>query len=816
MRGEQNVIKPINKTKIVCTIGPASESPDSIRQLLLAGMDIARLNLSHGDFAWHKTVIETLRAMALEVEKPVTIMADLPGLKIRIGQLDEEPIEVLRGDSLVLTIVEGVSNRHHVFVSFPRLPEIVGLGNILLLNDGEIQLEVVNIEATDVTCRVLVGGELRSRKGLNLPGVNLGIGAFTKHDRDCLKFALENGVDAISQSFVETAADVFSVRNAATELGFQPFIIAKIERAGALLHIDEILNAADGIMIARGDLGVETPLERIAVVQKQLISRANMLGKPVITATQMLESMVDHYHPTRAEATDVANAILDGTDCVMLSEESASGRFPVEAVTMLVKIAVETEPYRTGKSGVTVCSTNAFKYGSGVSKYVDCCDQVVFSTVDSAVAAATVAQAAFQGESLKVRCAVIEALRSISIANAELWGEMAVEETKMGRVSDKAQKNILCATRTPGVEDLHSHAYTGDKGLTLVEYAPFGVVAAVTPSNNPAATIISNSIAILSAGNAVVFAPHPGAARVCHAVMCALAAAAVSAGAPAGLITTIYPPSHETTEALLSHPGVHLNLVTGGPEIVKLAMTTGKICKTIAAGPGNPPVVVDDTAHFPACSEEIIFGASFDNNLLCIAEKEVIVVEAAKLRFLESMRNDSRAYELTTAQMDAVAALVIIEGEGGGTERYVNRNYVGRDAAVIAKGIGLEVPSATRLLWGEVPGDHLLIVTEQLMPVLPVTFVPDVDAAISLACHAEAGNHHTAAMYSTNIDNLTKMGRRMHCSIFVNNASTLYGLGMGEGHTSMSIGTPTGDGITKPSHFARPLHCSFVDSFRIV
>lgn len=442
-------------------------------------------------------------------------------------------------------------------------------------------------------------------------------------------------------------------------------------------------------------------------------------------------------------------------------------------------------------------------------------DQVIFSTVDAAVSAAAQAQREFQDHSLEVRRAVIKAMRATSIANAERWGRMAVEETKMGRGEDKTQKNLLCATRTPGVEDLHSRAYTGDKGLTLVEYAPFGVVAAITPSNNPAATIISNAIAILAAGNSVVFAPHPAAAKVCQDAMVALASAAVSAGAPPGLITTVSPASEETTKALLAHLGVSLNMVTGGPAIVKVAMTTGKTCKTIAAGPGNPPVVVDETAIFPQCAEDIIFGASFDNNVLCIAEKEVIVVEAAKARFLESMRNDPRAFELSLSQMDALTHLVIKEGGKGGKYPVLNRDYVGRDAAVIAKAIGLEVPPSTRLLWGGVPNDHPLVQTEQLMPVLPVTFTPDVDSAIELAYRAEAGNHHSAAMYSTNIGNLTRMGRRMQCSIFVKNAATLYGLGMGEGYASMSIGTPTGDGITKPSHFVRPLHCCLVGYFRI-
>jgi pyruvate kinase len=336
----------INKTKIVCTIGPASDSPAVMQQLLHAGMNIARLNFSHGDFDSHQRVIEDLREAARTAGKRLSIMADLPGPKMRIGELAEDSIELVHGDAFCLTTDEIAGTRRRVSVSFPPLPSVVKPGDSLFLNDGIIQLNVVRVDGNDVECRVLVGGELRSRKGLNLPGIDLGISAFTPHDRDCLAFALENGVDAISQSFVETAADVEAVRTAAAGLGHHPFIIAKIERAGALKHIDEILKASDGIMVARGDLGVETPVERMAVTQKQLIQRANLFGKPVITATQMLESMTEHNRPTRAEATDVANAILDGTDCVMLSGESAMGKFPVAAVQMLARIAAATEPSR--------------------------------------------------------------------------------------------------------------------------------------------------------------------------------------------------------------------------------------------------------------------------------------------------------------------------------------------------------------------------------------------------------------------------------------------------------------------------------------
>ena len=337
---------PAHKTKIVATIGPASESPEMLERLIRAGMDVARLNFSHGDFTGHAERIARIRAAARATGQRVAIMADLPGPKIRIGKLDPEPIELHPGDRFALTTEDIVGTAQRVSVSFARLPQVVKPGDRLFLNDGLVQLQVERVAGNDVQCRVGVGGELRSRKGLNLPGIDLGISAFTDHDRACLEFALQQGVDAVSQSFVETAADIDAVRAAAQAVGAQPFIIAKIERLGALQHFDEILKAADGIMVARGDLGVEVPLEEIAMTQKQLLAKANLAGKPVITATQMLESMVSSRLPTRAEATDVANAILDGTDCIMLSAESAMGHYPEEAVAMLVKIAAVTEARR--------------------------------------------------------------------------------------------------------------------------------------------------------------------------------------------------------------------------------------------------------------------------------------------------------------------------------------------------------------------------------------------------------------------------------------------------------------------------------------
>jgi len=336
-----------HKTRIVATIGPASASPAVMEDLLRAGMDVARINFSHGDFDSHAGVIADLRAAAGRVGCRLAIMADLPGPKMRIGMIAGEPVALRRGDEFTLTTRETVGGASGASVNFGRLPQVVRPGAALFLNDGLIQLEVERVSGQDVACRVVAGGELRSRKGLNLPGVDLGIPAFTGRDRECLRFALEQGVDAVSQSFVGSAADIEAVRAAAAETGRHPFVIAKIERAVALDRLDEIVRAADGVMVARGDLGVEIPIERIPIVQKHLISTANVSAKPVITATQMLESMVEDRRPTRAEATDVANAILDGTDAVMLSAESAMGAWPVEAVAMLARIAAETEPHRS-------------------------------------------------------------------------------------------------------------------------------------------------------------------------------------------------------------------------------------------------------------------------------------------------------------------------------------------------------------------------------------------------------------------------------------------------------------------------------------
>jgi pyruvate kinase len=340
---------PSHKTKIVATIGPASESPEMLERLIRAGLDVARLNFSHGDFAGHARHIARIREAASAAGRRVTIMADLPGPKMRLGTIDPEPIELEPGDAFTLTSEQITGDRQRASMSFERLPQVVKPGDRLFLNDGLVQLLVERVSGAEVHCKVAVGGELRSRKGVNLPGIDLGISAFTDHDRACLEFALGQGVDAVSQSFVESAADIEAVRAIAADLGKRPFIIAKIERSDALERFDEILEAADGIMVARGDLGVEVPIEEMAILQKRLIARASLAGKPVITATQMLESMTTSRLPTRAESTDVANAILDGTDCIMLSGESAMGRYPEESVAMLGRIAAYSEAHQPRK-----------------------------------------------------------------------------------------------------------------------------------------------------------------------------------------------------------------------------------------------------------------------------------------------------------------------------------------------------------------------------------------------------------------------------------------------------------------------------------
>ncbi|MDI9395698.1 MAG: pyruvate kinase [Euryarchaeota archaeon] len=338
---------PDHKTKIVCTIGPASSSEEMIRQLILAGMNVARINFSHGSFESHVRVIRNVRKVADELGRTIAILGDLPGPKIRIGKLEKEPIMLHKGNLITLTINDSPGNEKRISVSYKQLPESVSPGSLIYLSDGFIQLQCKEVLGTDVLCEVLIGGQLYSHKGLNLPGAKIFLDPVTEKDFKILEFALEEDIDTFSISFIENAEDIRKVRDFAASRGKQVYIVSKIERRQAVENIEEILEETDALMVARGDLGVEIPIQEVPSVQKELIHRSKLLGIPVITATHMLASMTDNIRPTRAEATDVANAILDGTDAIMLSEETAVGNYPQEAVEMMVKISKTTENWRT-------------------------------------------------------------------------------------------------------------------------------------------------------------------------------------------------------------------------------------------------------------------------------------------------------------------------------------------------------------------------------------------------------------------------------------------------------------------------------------
>ena len=335
----------LNKTQIVCTIGPASESKETIKQLILAGMAIARLNLIHGAFIEHEKRIKKIREIASGMGKYIPIAVDLPGPKMRIGKL-KNPIELKQDDSFTFTLDKIIGNNKKVSICFD-LTSFVKPGDVIYLNDGFIQLRVEHIKSSNIICRVLIGGQLSSYKGLNIPDITFDTNAFTEYDRLCLDFAKKTNVEIVSQSFVEGPHDIATVRRVAKEINYNPIIFAKIERSNAVKYIDSILEVSDGIMIARGDLGIETPIEQIAIIQKYLTQKAKECNKSVVIATQMLESMVNNKRPTRAESTDVANAVFDGADFVMLSEESAAGKYPIEATLMLLKIIGATSFYTT-------------------------------------------------------------------------------------------------------------------------------------------------------------------------------------------------------------------------------------------------------------------------------------------------------------------------------------------------------------------------------------------------------------------------------------------------------------------------------------
>jgi pyruvate kinase len=333
----------MRRTKIVCTVGPASETEDSIGKLVNAGMNVARINFSHGTHEYQRTLIERIKNVRKNLGKPLAILMDLQGPKIRIGNIKGTSVQLLPGQEYVLTSDIVMGDETRVSVSLRSLPHEVSSGHPILLADGNIELLVERVAPPEIFCRVIVGGVLSSHKGINLPGSEVHVDSLTRKDRKDIEIGLAAGVDAIALSFVRNASDIEAMRKIITDSGGHVPIIAKIEKHEAVANIDQIVSVSDAVMVARGDLGVEIDLERVPLVQKMIIQKCNALGKPVITATQMLVRMVENPRPTRAEATDVANAVLDGTDAVMLSEETAVGKYPVEAVLMMDRIVRSAE-----------------------------------------------------------------------------------------------------------------------------------------------------------------------------------------------------------------------------------------------------------------------------------------------------------------------------------------------------------------------------------------------------------------------------------------------------------------------------------------
>lgn len=436
-----------------------------------------------------------------------------------------------------------------------------------------------------------------------------------------------------------------------------------------------------------------------------------------------------------------------------------------------------------------------------------------FATVDEAVRAADAAQPVFVALPLKTRAAIISAIRGTMMANAEALARSARDETGLGRYEDKVVKNRLVTEKTPGLEELYPESVTGDHGLTLMEPAPFGVIGAITPSTNPTSTIICNAIGMLAAGNAVVFCVHPLAKRCSIETVALLNRAITGAGGPPNVVTCLSSPTIELAQEVMRHPGIRLLVVTGGGAVVKAAMASGK--RAICAGPGNPPAVVDETAHIDNAARDILLGASTDNNIICVDEKEVLVVASVADRLIQAMVAHG-AVLLDSARLRQLENLVFASNPGPRGRGAMNHDVIGRDAAVILSKIGISVPASTRLAIAEVDESHPLLWSEQMMPVLPICRVPDADRAIDLAIEIEGGNRHTAVMHSTHLDRLSRMAKACNCSIFVKNGRSQAGLGLdGEGYCSFTIASPTGEGLTGPRQFSRWRRCVLVDHFRI-
>jgi acyl-CoA reductase-like NAD-dependent aldehyde dehydrogenase len=447
--------------------------------------------------------------------------------------------------------------------------------------------------------------------------------------------------------------------------------------------------------------------------------------------------------------------------------------------------------------------------GAGKKEEARSSGRGIFPDVDSAVAAARRAFDVYATVPLEVRKRMIANVRRRCTEAVDLMSRLAVEETGLGRVPDKVVKNLLVINKTPGPEILEPKVYTGDYGLCLTEFAPYGTFGVITPTTNPTETVINNGIGMLSAGNTAVFNFHPSAKKVSALCVALINDAIVEAGGPENTLTAVANPTIQSANDLMKHPEVRLLCVTGGPAVVKVAMNSGK--KVIAAGPGNPPVVVDETADIEAAGRGIVAGASLDNNIVCIVEKEVFVVEGVADRLLAEMQK-AGAVLIKSAQIRRLEQLVLEDDR-----QHIKKEFVGRNASVFLDAIGAPYSGDPRLVICEVPWDHPFVQVEMLTSILPIVRVKDVDEGIARAVQAEHGFGHTATMWSKNIDNLHRMARVINTSIFVKNAPAYAGLGQGgEGYTSFTIASPTGEGLTTALSFSRQRRCTLMGHFRIV
>jgi propionaldehyde dehydrogenase len=433
----------------------------------------------------------------------------------------------------------------------------------------------------------------------------------------------------------------------------------------------------------------------------------------------------------------------------------------------------------------------------------------VFATMGEALAAVDKAYKEFKGYSVAQREKMIAKIRELTLAEAENMAILGVEETGMGRVSDKIIKHQLVANKTPGTEDLRPEVITGDEGLTLVEMAPYGVIGSITPSTNPSETVICNTMGMIAGGNAVVFNPHPNACDTANYAVDLCNRAIQEAGGPENLIVSVAKPTRESSNEMMASPIVRMLVATGGPGVVKALLSSGK--KAIGAGAGNPPVIVDDTADVEKAGADIVKGASFDNNLPCIAEKECFVFNNVADRLIDSMTRNG-AYLLKGADVDKLIKVALVEKDG---KYSINKKFVGRDASKFLKELGIDADP--RLIICETDFNHPFVQEELMMPILPIVRVSNIDEAIDLAVKAEHGNRHTAHIHSKNIDHLTRFAKAVETTIFVKNAPSYAGIGAGgEGYTTFTIAGPTGEGLTAAHSFTRQRRCVLVDGFHIV